>query len=103
MEERLCIGWADAYYLPAATLSSFSALTRAFSSANANAEIALPTILQMLAQHGATPPALQRLPCWGFCCSSTPCPELLARYACGHRMTLNDARVTHALEALWAP
>ena len=105
--ERLCIGWSDAYYVPAHAVAPFAALSTAFASAGANAELALPTMLHMLASGGAGTHAhydrLHRLPCWGFCCSSTPCPELLARYACGHRMTLNDARVTHALEALWAP
>ena len=103
-EERLCIGWADAYYLPTARLPGFSALARAFSSTNANSEIALPTIMHMLAQHGTTAPApaLQRLPCWGFCCSLTGCPEVLAQHPCGHRMLLNDARVRTAVELLWS-
>ena len=71
---------------------------------NANSEIALPTIMHMLAQHGTTAPApaLQRLPCWGFCCSLTGCPEVLAQHPCGHRMLLNDARVRTAVELLWS-
>ena len=105
--QRLCIGWADAYYLPASALPPFGTLARAFAAAGANAELALPTMLHMLTHAAASDAVssaagLRRLPCWGFCCSTTGCPELLARYACGHRMSLADARVRAALATQWS-
>ena len=86
--------------LPRAAVSGFEALAAAFAAVGANAELAVPTMLRMLAASDA---GLQRLPCWGFCCSSTPCPELLGRHACGHRMRLDAPRVRAVLSELWAP
>ena len=111
----MCLGWADLYYVPRRLYAPFESLARAFASANAthaggaaNAEIAVPTMLHLLAEwRGAEaaappPPPLHRVPCWGYCCAATSCPELLARHACGHRMRLEQPSVRSALEQLWS-
>ena len=113
--DRLCIGWADLYYVPRRHFVGFAQLASQFASTGSNAELAVPTMLQMLSEtpssdaEGATVRAkakpsaaetVHRPPCWGYCCSSTGCPELLARYPCGHRMQLAEMRVRTALQDL---
>ena len=97
---RLCLGWADLYYVPRRMYTRFGQLARAFASGTANAELAVPTMMRILSEHGplADRPPLLRAPCWGFCCSSTPCPELLVRHACGHRMRLDVPRMRQSFE-----
>ena len=134
---RLCIGWADLYYVPRRHQTAFGELAAVFAKRTANAELALPTILHALAAAtaarsdrvapAATAPAstqsakaASRLPdrtlsdgapaewssivrpkCWGYCCSSTACPELMVRHACGHRMQLSEPSVRRTFEVLW--
>ena len=69
--DRLCIGWADLYYVPRSMYASFGWLSRQFGRHSANAELAVPTMMRLLSDWAHT--SLRRLPCWGFCCSSTPC------------------------------
>lgn len=97
--DRLCIGWADLYYVPAQQQEAFSTLARGFVAHSANAELAVPTMLHVLAERQGTP--LRRPSCWGYCCSSTSCPELLLRHPCGHRMSLADGRMREAFGRLW--
>ena len=97
--DRLCIGWADLYYVPRSMYASFGWLSRQFGRHSANAELAVPTMMRLLSDWAHT--SLRRLPCWGFCCSSTPCPELLLRHACGHRMRLEVPRMRAAFEQYW--
>jgi hypothetical protein len=102
---ELCIGWADLYYVPRRLYPAFVELSRTFGATSANAELAVPTMLSILSRRSrrdrtAHVHALHRLPCWGFCCSTTSCPELLARHRCGHRMRLELPRVRTAFERL---
>ena len=125
--DRLCVGWADLYYVPRGRHARFAELARVFASTGSNAELALPTMLHALNDHSsAAHPAdvaspsgsdggaraaveaakqdtLHRPRCWGYCCSSTTCPELLARHACGHRMQLAEPRVRRAFSELMNP
>ena len=96
---RICVGWADLYYVPATLYTSFRRLSRIFGQNSANAELAVPTMMRILSDESRRP--LHRLPCWGFCCSATPCPELLVRHTCGHRMRLEVDPLRTALERLW--
>jgi hypothetical protein len=122
--DRLCIGWADLYYIPSQLTRRFSALSRAFVASMANAELAVPTMIDMLtselaleapqaaasrappgeplhrgrARHAAA--SVFRPACWGFCCAQTTCPELLARYPCGHRMQLSEPAIREAFQSL---
>ena len=125
---QLCIGWADLYYVPARHSDAFRELATIFARRSANAELALPTILHVLAGSLHQPdgmthhtsrvdlsgaprraiaassraePAIFRPQCWGYCCSSTPCPELMLRHPCGHRMQLSEPRMRRAFELLW--
>ena len=95
----ICIGWADLYYVPSKLHLSFRRLAHGLARGGANAELAVPTMMHILAQESRRP--LHRLPCWGFCCSATPCPDLLLRHACGHRMRLEMPAMRHALQSLW--
>ena len=66
--ERVCIGWADAYYVPSRLLPAFARLATAFaggggSGGPANAELALPTMLQMLARHSTYAKQATAPPC----------------------------------------
>lgn len=100
---RVCVGWADLYYIPRHAFAPFGELARSFARGPANAELAVPTMVRILGERSApsaAPPVL-RAPCWGFCCSSTPCPELLARHVCGHRMRLDVPRMRQTFERLW--
>lgn len=99
--DRLCIGWADLYYVPRRHLEAFRSLASAFASTSANAELAVPTILSKLYEAGGEVP--RRPACWGFCCSQTACPELMSRYACGHRMQLGSQHMRHSFARLLAP
>lgn len=134
--ERMCIGWADLYYVPEHLQHQFSQLAAIYSRHAANAELVVPTILDAIARslHRTTSQALSTLRlhakssnremrywmpllhmerssagetvimrprCWGFCCSSTICPELLLRHPCGHRMQLEEPNVRHFFDALW--
>ena len=45
---RLCIGWADLYYVPRRHAPRFKQLADAFARSAANAELAIPTILDIL-------------------------------------------------------
>jgi len=122
---RGCSGWADLYYVPRALQPHFGALASSFAKREANAELAVPTMLRWLSSAasfdgggnlpGTGAPAVAsvepvaageagrvaELRCWGFCCSSAACPELLLRHMCGHRMDLYDDRMRHAFEGLW--
>ena len=147
--QRLCIGWADLYYFPRRHAPRFRQLAATFGRAAANAELAVPTIFDILRTASAAPaaadaPAMSSLvaaappidaparddartarrdalgargardardprreavfepTCWGFCCSLTTCPELLARHACGHRMQLSEPSVRRAFDELMA-
>ena len=65
--------------------------------------LAVPTILRILSEWPAAEhaPPMQRVPCWGYCCAATSCPELVARHACGHRMRLENGDLRAAFESLW--
>jgi hypothetical protein len=121
---RLCVGWADLYYVPARHMLRFGQLANAFAHTAANAELAVPTIIDILRTRSAaanapktasdaqvtpnmapdaipaSPEAMYRPACWGFCCALTTCPELLARHACGHRMQLSEGAVRDAFAEL---
>jgi hypothetical protein len=113
---RICIGWADLYYVPAAKRRAFDALAAIYAARGANAELAIPTILDELASSApgdggvstdqdlerVRSPRVFRPRCWGYCCSSTVCPELLFRHPCGHRMQLSDPQMRHTFETLWS-
>ena len=108
--DRMCMGWADLYYVPRRLYAPFATLARAFANANAthasgaaNAELAVPTILRILSEWPAAEhaPPTQRVPCWGYCCAATSCPELVARHACGHRMRLENGDLRATFESLW--
>ena len=125
--DRLCVGWADLYFVPRGRHARFAELARVFASTGSNAELALPTMLHALndyssaahpadvaspsgsdggaraAVEAAKQDTLHRPRCWGYCCSSTTCPELLARHACGHRMQLAEPRVRRAFSELMEP
>ena len=66
-------------------------------------EPAVPTMLRILSEWPAAEhaPPMQRVPCWGYCCAATSCPELVARHACGHRMRLENGDLRAAFESLW--
>jgi hypothetical protein len=132
---RLCLGWADLYYVPSRHMLRFGQLANAFAHTAANAELAVPTIIDILRTRSAaadapktaseadnflpntapdaqvtpnmapdaipaSPEAMYRPACWGFCCALTTCPELLARHACGHRMQLSEGAVRDAFAEL---
>jgi hypothetical protein len=113
----------------------FGQLANAFAHTAANAELAVPTIIDILRTRSAaadapktasvadnflpktapdaqvtpnmapdaipaSPEAMYRPACWGFCCALTTCPELLARHACGHRMQLSEGAVRDAFAEL---
>ena len=120
--DRLCLGWADLYYVPTRYMPQFGRLARVFGRHASNAELAVPTMLRILREGSLRRPAAVRAAdrflesevdvavepayrprCWGFCCSQTTCPELLTRHACGHRMSLEAPRVRDALRALLIP
>lgn len=101
--DRLCIGWADLYYVPRRLYADFGSLARALAAESANAELAVPTMLHALSSRDREQQPLRRLPCWGFCCSTTSCPELMLRHACGHRMRLDLPRVRAAFRELTVP
>ncbi|KAL1511197.1 hypothetical protein AB1Y20_006012 [Prymnesium parvum] len=123
---RVCIGWADLYYVPSRHFDQFSRLAAVYSKRAANAELAIPTILNALAEAPLEPNVIQqagrageersairnfirnshsphilRPKCWGYCCSSTICPELMFRHPCGHRMQLSESRMRTAFKVLW--
>lgn len=97
--DRLCIGWADLYYVPRRHFARFGMLARSFAATTANAELAVPTMISLLAE--PTGESVHRPACWGFCCSQTLCPELLSRYPCGHRMQLSNQAMRRAFSDLW--
>lgn len=107
---RSCFWWADAYAVPTARLATFADAAAAFDAHRVVHEIAVPTILEVLAALDGQSASARFLSCAGWCCGSIPLASLptarrqeeLDALDCGHRLPLQHADVRMDVEEVIA-
>mmetsp|Transcript_22827 Transcript_22827/g.52594 ORF Transcript_22827/g.52594 Transcript_22827/m.52594 type:complete len:459 (-) Transcript_22827:96-1472(-) len=108
VRHEVCAGWSDLYYVPLGQAVQFVALASHFGAHRVFHEVAVPSMLNLLAQRGgsALSPAQNTITtCFGCCCCTAVRGELdphalLRQYPCGHRLGLQDGQARGALQQL---
>ena len=103
-----CFGWADILYVPRALVAPFGRALGGF--AGVHHEVAVATVLRLLATRDPARAAVRALQCHGSCCARLspdgfqPDPRT-SDALCGHRLKLNDEKhqrlVQSFLENRW--
>ncbi|KAM4062782.1 nucleotide-sugar transporter [Hirsutella rhossiliensis] len=98
--DKWCVGWSDIYYVPRRLFADFIVLAETFAAFDVFHELAVPTIVNIIAQTRSSPErsALAFVDdCWGSCCASNPTIEDVITTRCGHRLDYLDENVTGVL------
>jgi len=96
-DPTVCVGWADAFYVPRSAWGMFANVSHELGPIFH--EVAIPTILQILHRHHGVPLQLDGR-CWGGCCGGCRTTATILNHPCGHRMDLTQQAVRDTLASM---
>jgi hypothetical protein len=99
IDDQICFGWSDLWYLPRAYFDIFSKLSLIFHRHQVFFEVAIPTIFHVIQQvHNLEP---QVIKCWGSCCRTDATADDIQQHRCGHKINWQDPQSEKFLFRGW--